>query len=137
MNDDILGEVKQHLDAWIGEKRWVFPGSGMEALRFRIRADERGPSAEQKQLVVELIERYESLWPKIAQKLVELNPAVKKIDELSANLKPILLLSVPGIVGTEEFDFTLGYEFTNKEKANEGYFLSFGSWEIKSALRAA
>jgi hypothetical protein len=46
------------------------------------------------------------------------------------------LLFIPGIVGKDFYDFTLGYEFNEDESSETGYFVSFVAWNIVSALKA-
>lgn len=136
MNDELLGEIERYIDAWVGEMHWAFPNVGSETLQFRIRADVNGPSLEQKHLIEELASRYEALWPGIANRLSELRSFKGNESEITAHLKPRVLLSMPGVIGTEIFDFTLGYEFTDEENTYVGYFVSFVGWEIRNAIKA-
>ena len=136
MNDKILGKIEHHIDSWIGEMSWKFACSGTETMRFTFRAKETGPTDEQRDLFLELTNRYEELWPAIALKLVELNPMIKSASELQDILYPRILLFIPGIVGKDFYDFTLGYEFKEDESSETGYFVSFVAWDIVSALKA-
>jgi hypothetical protein len=65
-----------------------------------------------------------------------LNPTVKNEAELQSSLCSRLLLFVPGIIGMDFYDFTLGYEFKEDESSETGYFVSFVDWNIVSALKA-
>lgn len=136
MNDKIFGKIERHIDSWIGELSWKFPCSGTETIRFTFRAKETGPTDEERALFLELTNRYEELWPAIALKLVELNPMIKSASELQNFLRPRILLFIPGIVGKDFYDFTLGYEFEKDESSETGYFVSFVDWNIVSALKA-
>ena len=136
MNDERLGKIERHIDAWIGEIPFEFSCSGTKTLRFRIRAGEEGPSIEQKRLLEGLALRYQALWPKISRKLEELRSGPGNTDSTRFP-KPRLLLSVPGHVGSEVFDFLLGYEFDRDEAEGTGYFFGFSEWELKYAAKAS
>jgi hypothetical protein len=136
MNDEQLGKIERHIDAWIGEIPFEFPCSATKTVRFRIRAGENGPSIEQRQLVDGLAVRYEILCPQISQKLAEL--CAENRGVVSEQLpKPRLLLSVPGVIGSEVFDFLLGYEFDGEEAEGTGYFFGYSGWGLKSAVKAS
>jgi len=136
MNDEQLGTIERHIDAWIGEVPFEFPCSGTKNLRFRIRAGEDGPSVEQKRLVKSLALQYEELWPQISAKLVELRSGASGINSKLLP-KSRLLLLVPGVVGSEIFDFLLGYEFDGEEAEGTGYFLGFSAWRLRYAEKAS
>jgi len=136
MNNEQLGKIERHIDAWMGEIPFEFPCSGTKTLRLRIRADEKGPSIEQKKLVNGLVLRYEELWPKILPKLDEFRSGLGSINS-SRVPKSRLLLSVPGIVGSEVFDFLLGYEFDGEEPEGTGYFFGFSEWGLRYAAKAS
>ena len=137
MNDGLFVTIEHHIDRWKGEIPWKFPCSCTEIIRFDFLADEKGPTASQRALFLELTNRYESVWPAIAKKIVVLNPEVESLVALPFLLSPRLLLFVPGIIGKEIFDFTVGYEFKEEENLGTGYFVSFVDWNIVSALKAS
>lgn len=136
MSDEQLGKIERHIDAWIGEMPFEFPCSETVTFRFRIRAGENGPSIEQKQLVKGLVLRYEELWSKVSEKLAELRSTSSSEDSKQLP-KPRLLMSVPGVVGSEIFDFLLGYEFEGEEAEGEGYFFGFSGWGLRYAAKAS
>lgn len=126
-------QLKRHVDGWLGNIPWEKPVSGTKVLHAFIRAGENGPTEQQISLLEELESRYDSLWQQIELQLAVLTETSRKLPQ---NLKPRVLLFMPGVLNDEIFDFTLGYEPQNQVEDNEGYFLSFRNWKIEHAIKA-
>ena len=111
MNDDLFGTITYHIDAWNGEVAKTLACSGTKSIKFGIRASKGGPTDEQKKLFQDLTDRYEALWPAIAKELIKMNSVIKDSAELPFSLEPQLLLYIPGVIGDQVFDFTIGFKF--------------------------
>jgi len=130
MKDLLLGEIEHHIDRWVGKMSWTYPHIGSNSLRFTITADSEGPSEEQKMIVTELKANYETLWPHIHSEIINL------VHQNAPIFKPDVLLFIPGVIGTETYDFILGYELKNEDTPNAAYFLAFDNWKIRNAIKA-
>jgi hypothetical protein len=132
MDDPDFGAIFYGIDAWCGEAAFDRPISGTQSLRIHLRSGTNGPSQEQRQLLHELKRRYNSLWPQIAARIVSLRPDIVEVKRLPSLLSPTVGLNVPGVIGSEVFDFTLVYEFKD-DRNRKGYFISFASWSVERA----
>lgn len=137
MNNSLFETITYHIDAWNGEVAQTFECSGTQSIKLSIRANKDGPTDKQKKLFKDLTDRYEVLWPTIAKELIKLNPAIKDSAELPSSLDPQLLLYIPGVIGDQVFDFTIGFKFKSDRGKFTAYFVSYVGWEIKICLKAS
>ena len=132
MNDPDFGDISYGVDAWSGELAWCCVASGTERLRLHIRSGPSGPRTDQRELFRAIKQRYQSLWPQIAARILVLRPDIGDAQTLRTLLNPTLGLSIPGVIDSGPVDFTLVYEFKD-DRTRTGYFISVVSWNVVRA----
>jgi len=90
-------------DRWIGQESLVLHDGLISSLAYTFRVLDESISKEQRESAARVLEKYEKLWEKIRPKI----ESRFSLNDLSGRL----LLYVPGVVGRDEYEYLLGYEF--------------------------
>tara|TARA_B100001989_G_scaffold213452_1_gene163407 strand:- start:1870 stop:2661 length:792 start_codon:yes stop_codon:yes gene_type:complete len=84
LEDPVFGNIHYHMGYWLGE---VYLAWGpFDLLRFRVFADEAGPSNEQRILFQDTMKGFHVMWPNIVEKMWYCHPVFSSVDELSKQL---------------------------------------------------
>ncbi|MEZ6096641.1 MAG: hypothetical protein R3C03_20830 [Pirellulaceae bacterium] len=123
IDDPDFGQMSYYVDAW--DANIPFDSAPIESAHLHIRADDSGPSQNQRDQILNLRVRHPQLWPDICSALVKCHPEIDTSDELSSRLIPH--------VGINLYDdsnvIEIGYSI-NGDPEFSGYFVTLRDWEI-------
>jgi hypothetical protein len=129
VNDPDFGQLNHYIDSWDADIR--FDSAPIESAHIHIKADDLGPTQNQRALIVELRDRHAQLWPSICSALVKCHSEIKTCDELSSRLIPH--------VGINLYDDSRTIEITYRVDGDpefRGYFVTLRDWELAEVCMA-
>lgn len=123
IEDPDFGLMNYRGKAWHADIPWEFPP--IAAAHLHLPAGESGPTGLQRQLILELRQQYETLWPKIADAIVKCHEVITTSAELEERLNSCI-----GIDIREKSDrIGLSYHIPCKFGA-DSFFVTLHNWEI-------
>jgi acyl-CoA thioesterase len=90
--DPDFGLMEFHVGVWEADIAWNFPP--FDTAQLHLLADFSGPTNLQRQLMRELKQKFTSLWPKIADAIVECDEEIATLPELDERVSPSLRISI-------------------------------------------
>ena len=129
VDDPDFGQLNYYVDSWDADI--PFDSTPIESAHIHIRADDSGPTQNQRDIILALRVRHTQLWPAICSALVKCHPEIKESDELSSRLVPH--------VGINLYDDSNTIEITYSVEGDpefRGYFVTLRDWEIAEVCMA-
>ena len=129
IDDPDFGRLNYYIDSWDADI--AFDSAPIESAHIHLRADDSGPSKQQRDLVSDLRVRHVQLWPEICSALVRCHPEIKTTDELSARLVPHVGINLYDDSNTIEISYSI-----EGDPEFRGYFITLRNWEITEVCMA-
>lgn len=83
--DKQFGKIIHAIDAWDGEI--AFPCPPFETAHIHLRSSAKGPTAQQRRAIRELMRRHATIWPSIAEALLRCHDSIKSVRTLEKRLE--------------------------------------------------
>ncbi len=128
--DSDFGEMSYYIDAWRAEI--PFPSPPFEVVSIFIRADDSGPTENQRKQLLELPRRHSELWPEICSALVRCHKKIKASEELEERMN--VRVSV-NLYERESNSIEMKYE-VDGDPESRGYYVTLRDWEIAEVCTA-
>jgi hypothetical protein len=131
-DDPILGRINRVNNGdWNGAVPIEHSLTRIKLLEFHIES-ECLPTDQQRALLVEFRDRYESLWPDIVAALAAYHPHLKTIEAVAQHiLGPFLYLHLDLPVDGEPQRWSLNYFFDHPDEGDMMYHVDFSEWAIE------
>ena len=129
VNDPDFGDLKYHVDSWDGDIPFVC--TPFADTHIHIVADEVGPSEEQRNSILELIQRFPELWPDIATALIRCHPQIDSRKELEDSINPKIGINMYG--NSDKIELTYHIDSDPEYRC---YFVTLRNWTITEVCEA-
>ncbi|PAY19035.1 hypothetical protein CKO51_12850 [Rhodopirellula sp. SM50] len=129
VDDPDFGHLNYYVDSWDADI--PFDSAPIDSAHIHIRADDSGPTQNQRDLIANLRVRHAQLWPDICSALIKCHPEIKTSDELTSRLVPH--------VGINLYDDSNAIEIAYSVEGDpefRGYFVTLRDWEIAEVCMA-
>ena len=129
IDDPDFGQLNYYIDSWDADI--PFETEPIQTAHIHLRANDSGPTKNQRQYVNELKHRHAQLWPEIRTALVKCHPEINTSDELSSRLAPH--------IGINMYDDSNAIELTysvDGDPEHRGYFVTLRDWQIAEVCMA-
>ena len=129
IDDPDFGQLNYYIDSWDADS--PFETEPIQTAHIHLRANDSGPTKNQRQYVNELKHRHAQLWPEIRTALVKCHPEINTSDALSSRLAPHN--------GINMYDDSNAIELTysvNGDPEHRGYFVALRDWQIAEVCMA-
>ena len=101
-------------DRWVGEEKIFLHDGKIDTLAYTFQFAGESIAASQRDLVLEVLKNYDEYWSKLEHKIAMSIPL--------SLLSNRLLIFAPAIVGSEKFDFMIGFEFVDGSMLYSAFF---------------
>jgi hypothetical protein len=101
-------------------------------MQLDIDAGDGQPTSAQRELFRELVSRYPTMWPEIAEELASIHPRWKTVESVTKHVDEVLL-SLDFIVNGEPLTWSIDYTFDACDDSEDdfcGYTVNFVDWKI-------
>ena len=129
VNDTDFGQLNYYIDSWDADI--PFDSAPIESAHIHLRAEDTGPSQNQRDTIRELRVRHSQLWPEICLALVKCHPEITSSDELTARLVPHVGINMYDETNTIEISYTI-----EGDPGFRSYFVTLRDWEIAQVCMA-
>jgi hypothetical protein len=103
LDDPELGKVSFYINSWTGNI--AFDAPPIESANFRICAEEKGPTQEQRKLLRDLPSRHQKLWPDICSAILKCHPEIETSNELCNRLATNVFINIADDSNTIELAY--------------------------------
>ncbi len=128
IEDPDFGQLNYYIDSW--DANIPFETTPIQTAHIHLRADDSGPTQNQRESLNELKSRHTQLWPEICAALVKC-PEISTSDELLSRLVPH--------IGINMYDDSNAIEITysvDGDPEYRGYFVTLRDWKIAEVCMA-
>lgn len=129
IDDPDFGLMNYYVDSWDVDISFDTPP--IQTAHLHLRADDSGPTDNQRKLVHDLHNRHAQLWPEICVALTKCHPEIKTAVELSSRLVPNIGINMYDDLSTIEITYSI-----DGETEFRGYFVTLRDWEISEVCMA-
>ena len=129
IDDSDFGQLSYYVDSWDADI--PFETAPIQTAHIHLRADESGPTQNQRESVNELKHRHAQLWPEICTSLVKCHPEINTSDELSSRLVPHIGINMYDDSNTIEITYSV-----DGDPKYRGYFVTLREWQIAEVCMA-
>jgi hypothetical protein len=132
--DPSFGEIRFSFDAWDGLVPFAHAPSKLSAFGVHVWADDSGPTDSQRATFEELKARYASLWPAIADAVLECHPDLHSVADVARHVNPTVgcYIEYGGVASHDDFELVYDFDFDD----GRGVFVRFAGWSIVDAFLA-
>jgi len=127
----VLNNPEKAIDRWYGKESIHLHDGHINSICYTLAVEGSQISESQKEFFKEVFEKYNKLWPSIAEKIIELEPKFNKLQPFITCLGNNLLFYAPSRVNKETYDFMLGYELKDGESIIASYFFCYRNWQLE------
>ncbi|UTW44503.1 hypothetical protein KFE80_08855 [bacterium SCSIO 12696] len=99
----MFDQPKKQIDRWVGQESAFLNNGAIDSIWYTFRAIADEITEQQKSVAIRILENYEIHWQVIENSI--------KSRFFLESLHSRLLLYVPALVGKDEYEYMLGYEF--------------------------
>ncbi len=134
-NDPDFGQMKYNgFSAWDCRIDFRFPHLSSKYFAVHIWSnDETGPSQLQRETFRELKQRYESLWPEVASRIVAVHASLVSPIEVAKVMRERVAVHIGE---HDEKSIELVIELDLPDERTKGYFIPIENWIVKDAIVA-
>ena len=129
IDDPDFGQLNYYVDSWDADI--PFETALIETAHIHLRADDSGPTANQRESVNELKYQYSDIWPEICAALVKCHPEIGTTDELSSRLVPHIGINMYDDSDTIEITYSV-----DGDPEFRSYFVTLRNWHIAEVCLA-
>ena len=129
IDDPDFGQLNYYIDSWDADI--PFETEPIQTAHIHLRANDSGPTQNQRQYVNELKHRHAQLWPEIRTALVKCHPEINTSDEFSSRLAPHIGINMHDDSNAIELTYSV-----NGDPEHRGYFVTLRDWQIAEVCMA-
>lgn len=136
--DEVFGELQREncgrdRGAWEGTVPFYHDETRSTTMQLSILSGDGPPTETQRELFRQIVKRYPSMWPEIAQELVSNHPRLKTVEAITQHIGQPHLVLDPILPG-KPLSWSLQYSFDAENEGEFcdycGYFVEFTDWKI-------
>ncbi len=124
LNDPELGDMDYYIDAWVADISFSYPP--FENVRVHLRADDSGPTKNQRHLLRELSHRHSELWPEISSALIRCHETIETIEELENRINSRFGVD---LYDNETDSIAIRYN-VDGDPEHRAYFVTLRNWKV-------
>lgn len=124
LNDPELGEINYYIDAWVADISFSYPP--FESVRVHLRADDSGPSENQRHLLRELSLRHSKLWPEISSALIRCHKTIETVEELEERINSRFGVD---LYDSDTDSIVIRYN-VDGDPEHRAYFVTLRNWKV-------
>jgi hypothetical protein len=129
IDDSDFGQLNYYVDSWDADI--PFETAPIQTAHIHLRADDSGPTQNQRESVSGLKHRHAQLWPEICTSLVKCHPEITTSEELSSRLVPHIGINMYDDSNTIEITYRV-----DGDPKYRGYFVTLRDWQIAEVCMA-
>ncbi len=121
------------IDAWDCRVQFSFPHKNTQFFAIHLWARENGPTEKQRLRLRGLKNRYESLWPEIASRIITVHERLRTTNDVGAAMSERLSVHI-GEHAEDSVEIVIDIKLPGE--SYRGYFISLEEWKIGNAVPA-